>query len=878
MLGRSTTDMLVDIEVGLPAPSTGTLPKQVKAVRDLGCFSEESCHANTEASTSRVDVVGACSRLSASDQCAQRILPLPSKLNIVIMAMGTHGDVAPLCILGLKLMKHGNHRVRIATHESHRDFVLNQQSADAGKTHRLEFYPLAGDPKKLATWVAQTQGILWKEVLYPTLIPSKLEMLHSIIHSTWNAATAADPRDSERKPFVADAIISTPNVMGHVHVAEALGVPCHIMSVMPFCYHTSEFPHSIARTQFAPGVPTDSNLSSYTCFQAFIWANCGRAVNELRSRSLRRPPVYTLTDSWIERAQVPFSALWSPSFIPKPHDWPPHCEVVGTLSSDRNQPADSNAPQLAALQQWINEGPAPVFIGFGSMIIRDPPRFEAIVKQVSAKTGLRIVVQSSWTTLNVEIPGNSLLRNVGPCPHDWLLPQCSAVVHHGGSGTTAAGLRHGKPTLICPFFGDQFIWGEFCASAAVGPAPCPFASLTADILAGKLEELCQESTRQNAEAMARKLAMEDGLIGALEHFHEELPRDSMYCDVSAMLGEANLARYEITDETTGGHGIKISSEVAALIEIDDELSRLYKHRLRRHAVTRYNLIENITTFRQGVAIAASTLVCGFVSSLTEVYHVPGLSAFTGGAIGFLAGIVLSPLFVVLALLRVCLAAADRFSVGIANGLCGGSCEYILDQRYRFGVVETFEITKELNECKNRGIDTFRRNELCRALHTVTQASDIFRQAKPQLSSRQTHYLVVKLKDLKAAIEEAPKDIDVGVPDLGLVLDTLDLVARLPVKAREATRVRESRLRRGGANSTKVLSVTDVHVTRPDIENTAYNRQDTGDLSTCSEDSQEHAADTDDDTEATLAMNESGDFEVSFSLFVATLQRVRSGVV
>jgi len=154
--------------------------------------------------------------LEASNSPPQ--LPLP-KLNICIMIVGTHGDVLPFTGLAHVLMQ-GGHRVRIATHEVHRPVVVSRN---------IEFYPMAGDPKLLSSWMIQTGGSIWGEAMNPSLIPEKSKMVLEILKSSWPAATEADPLDAEAKPFVADAIIANPPAMGHVHVAEALGVSCLVV-------------------------------------------------------------------------------------------------------------------------------------------------------------------------------------------------------------------------------------------------------------------------------------------------------------------------------------------------------------------------------------------------------------------------------------------------------------------------------------------------------------------------------------------------------------------------------------------------------------------------------------------------------------------------
>lgn len=155
-------------------------------------------------------------------------LPLPA-LSICIMIVGTHGDVLPFTGLAQALQDSG-HRVRIASHEVHRQIVTSKG---------IEFYPMDGDPRTLSSWMIQTGGSIWGEAKTPQLLPEKTAMVKSILLSAWPAAVSADPEDIEtRDPFVADAIIANPPAMGHLHVAEALGIPCHIMFPQPWYYGT----------------------------------------------------------------------------------------------------------------------------------------------------------------------------------------------------------------------------------------------------------------------------------------------------------------------------------------------------------------------------------------------------------------------------------------------------------------------------------------------------------------------------------------------------------------------------------------------------------------------------------------------------------------
>ena len=297
-----------------------------------------------------------------------------------------------------------------------------------------------------------------------------------------------------------------------------------------------------------------------------FFVSFGHEINKWRVAKLRLPYLYGLTHAstnLVTAAKIPFSAMWSASFVPKPEDWPGQCEVVGTFFVD--QKSDFDPAPFRDLIAWLDRGPKPVFVGFGSMIVKDAPKLVQMIQEAARLAQVRVVVQSGWSKLDVECGAgrSEWCHNVGPCPHDWLLPMCSAVIHHGGAGTTAAGLRLGLPTFICPFFGDQFMWGAFVAMAGVGPKACPITKLTAETLAEKLKDLSSADLQARAKQLASDMARENGIEGGRDHFIDSLPVDNMLCDVSLVLGETQLARHRVIG--SGGlrhHGLKVGSEVA----------------------------------------------------------------------------------------------------------------------------------------------------------------------------------------------------------------------------------------------------------------------------------------------------------------------------
>jgi len=150
------------------------------------------------------------------DEDGGEVLPLP-RLNFVFLIVGTHGDVLPFLGLAKKLLDAG-HRVRLATHSVHRQLVLQ---------HGVEHYPLGGDPRVLSKWMVKSGGTIIGEM--SNVKPAKLAMLREIVHSLWPACTARDPYDPTAKPFTADVVIANPPTFGHIHCAEALGAPLHMM-------------------------------------------------------------------------------------------------------------------------------------------------------------------------------------------------------------------------------------------------------------------------------------------------------------------------------------------------------------------------------------------------------------------------------------------------------------------------------------------------------------------------------------------------------------------------------------------------------------------------------------------------------------------------
>lgn len=255
-------------------------------------------------------------------------------------------------------------------------------------------------------------------------------------------------------------------------------------------------------------------------------------VNLFRVETLGLEPVSTLwAPGQIYRLRVPFTYLWSPDLVPKPHDWGPEIDIAGfvflSLASAFKPPE--------TLVEFLEAGPEPIYIGFGSIVVDDPDRFTAIIFEAVVKAGVRALVSKGWGGLGAgDVPPNVYLLDNSP--HDWIFPRVSAVIHHGGAGTTAIGLKCGRPTMIVPFFGDQPFWAERIAKANAGYyEPVPYKRLTVDKLVDGIRVLLSPEIRKNAQKLAEGIAREgDGARNAVESFHRHLPLSgerSMRCSI-----------------------------------------------------------------------------------------------------------------------------------------------------------------------------------------------------------------------------------------------------------------------------------------------------------------------------------------------------------
>ncbi|KAK0100746.1 hypothetical protein ONS95_007196 [Cadophora gregata] len=494
------------------------------------------------------------------------------RLNIAIHIVGSRGDVQPFIAIGKVLMKEPyNHRVRLCTHPVFKGFV---------EENGLEFFSIGGDPASLMAYMVKNPGLMpGMESLRAGDVGAQRASIAEIIEGCWRGCIEAGDGMGEKSDkkytreeeidrlFIADAIIANPPSYGHIHCAEKLGIPLHMMFTMPWS-PTQNFPHPLASLDRNESDPGFANYISYTMMELLAWQGLSDVINGFRVKTLQLDPISPLWGHMLlSRMKVPFTYIWSSALIAKPPDWGSHINISGFAFLDQS----SSYTPPDDLMAFLKAGPPPVYIGFGSIVVDKPNELTSMIFGAVKRAGVRALVSKGWGGLGAaDVPeGVFLLGNV---PHDWLFNYVSAVVHHGGAGTTAIGIAMGKPTVVVPFFGDQPFWGAMIHRAGAGPEPVPFKKMTEESLAHSITTALGPDVQRDVKMMAEKIAGEDGAVDAAASFHQSVNMDTMRCLMRPDL----VAHWRVKNTN-----IRLSSLAAATL-LDAGMLKFGSHKLVRH--------------------------------------------------------------------------------------------------------------------------------------------------------------------------------------------------------------------------------------------------------------------------------------------------------
>jgi sterol 3beta-glucosyltransferase len=411
-------------------------------------------------------------------------------VRITVFAAGSRGDIQP-CVALCRRLQEAGYRVCLAAPQDLAAFV---------QQHGVALYPLRGDVQQI---MASDTGRRFMEQGGGNPLRSIRAVRAMIGPVVMDMAADAYAACRDAEALICLGVFSA---FGQA-IAEALRIPLVHVEPTPLL-PTRAFP--------APSWPLQRDLGglhnplSGLAMLWVVWLWYKPFVRAFRQRLGLRAP--TAAACYRALRSAPMLSAYSPSVIPHPADWPANVHVTGYFWLDA--PASWQPP--AALAAFLEAGDPPVYVGFGSMAGRDPEQLARLVVEALTQSGQRGVLLTGWGGLRAGgVPEDVFVLDAAP--HSWLFPRMAAVVHHGGAGTTAEGLRAGVPAVIVPFILDQPFWGARVKALGLGPDPIPRKELTAERLAGAIRAAVTDAgIRQRAQACGAAIRAEDGTGRAVE--------------------------------------------------------------------------------------------------------------------------------------------------------------------------------------------------------------------------------------------------------------------------------------------------------------------------------------------------------------------------
>ncbi|KAF9015467.1 hypothetical protein BDQ17DRAFT_1386196 [Cyathus striatus] len=422
-----------------------------------------------------------------------------NSLHFTFLTIGSRGDVQPYIALAKGLMADG-HKCRIATHGEFQEWI---------ESHGIEFGYVGGDPAELMRICVENGTFTFRG------------WVDDLLKTSWEACQGTD------------ILVESPSAMGGYHIAEALAIPYFRAFTMTWT-RTRAYPHAFAVPERKMG--GSYNYMSYVMFDQVFWRAIAGQINRWRRNVLNLES--TSLDK-MEPHKIPFLYNFSPHVVPPPLDWPEWIRITGYWFLDDAEVSAKKWTPPEDLVKFIDDahakGKKVVYIGFGSIVVSDPKAMTQCVIQAVIQSGVYAILSKGWSDrLHVkagdasepEEPLPDQIYAISSVPHDWLFRRIDAACHHGGAGTTGASLRAGIPTIIRPFFGDQFFWADRVEALGVGSGvrKLTISSLTEALTAATTDIKQVERAKLIGEQI-RALApsfSENGVATAIESIYRDL--------------------------------------------------------------------------------------------------------------------------------------------------------------------------------------------------------------------------------------------------------------------------------------------------------------------------------------------------------------------
>lgn len=418
-------------------------------------------------------------------------------MRFAFLTAGTRGDTQPYVALASELMRRG-HQVVITATEDLAGFI-QKAGIDAIPYTGLRMRELFDSPTG-KEFLARGQMARFLRWLSAEQARHEQAVLDALLQAT------------ER----ADVLVSHPLLeVGARSLAQWKRLRLlrtHLAPVIP----TRAFPSPLLNVQWLPFGPL--RWASHRLVQEMVW-RAERPGHVAACRKYGIAPATRNPRSLLEEERVPCAHLMSPTLVPRPSDWAPHHVITGHCGLPASlRERLGEGPLEPKLERWLQGGSPPIYFGFGSLPILDPPAFLRTVREVLVALGLRGLIVSGWTNMQ-EFEGDDRLFLAQSLNHDEVLPRCQAVVHHGGAGTTTTALTAGVPALVCSVFLDQLFWGARIQELGAG-VWLPFQRFTAARLREALERLLSGPAQARAAELGARMREERGLQAAADFMEQ----------------------------------------------------------------------------------------------------------------------------------------------------------------------------------------------------------------------------------------------------------------------------------------------------------------------------------------------------------------------
>ena len=406
------------------------------------------------------------------------------KMNITILTFGSRGDVQPFLPLSLGLMSRG-HKVILAAPARFKSLV---------EEHGINFFPLAGDPEELSRRLNEAGYNFFK--LIKELMSHAVDIGAEMMRQTEDAC-----RD-------ADLIIHTfAHAVGAHTLAREKNIPDIHIQTFPMFTPTGDYPNISL-----PNLGNRFlNRLTHTASLKITELTSSLGFDQVRRRAgLPKRKLYSPFKDSPPHLQTPILCAWSPSLIPPSSDWSPRVHVTGYYFF----PYNGSYEPPNELKMFLESGKPPVCISFGSMVNKNVEKIDEIIRESLKQTDNRGIILSGWGSMKREST-NDLLY-IESAPHDWLLPKCKMIVHHGGAGTTSSALRAGIPQVVVPFIADQPFWGSRVHAVGAAPKPIRVNRLSVEKMVSAIIEAESKVILEHAQVIGQEIRSEDGVMNAVK--------------------------------------------------------------------------------------------------------------------------------------------------------------------------------------------------------------------------------------------------------------------------------------------------------------------------------------------------------------------------